>query len=171
MGYFCPFPKVWHFWGFHGMSQVFCESSLLWLLLTQMSPNSTVVVLSLVIVLFPASWNLILRMPGLVSARDSRAPTFGLLELLCLQLFLWYSALQIPSASASLNSSLCVLSFVRLLCSASGFGNCLQEETWATIGLTLFFVFSSLRSQSPVLLIVWHLKTMSHMFDIKSLAV
>lgn len=31
MGQFCPSPKVWHFWGLCGMSRVFCEHSLPWL--------------------------------------------------------------------------------------------------------------------------------------------
>lgn len=122
------------------MAEVFCECS---------SPTCFPTLLQL---FFP--WWLLFSQPHGISsytclswypAKDSRGPTFRPLEpIIFMALLLWYSAkskgYNLPELQF-LCPQLCETACsVVLLCSASGFGNCLQE-TWAVIGLTYFVCF------------------------------
>ena len=119
---------------------------ILWELFTvvggdQMFPNSPVVVL------FPASWYLILHMASLVFSqrlKETHLRTSGARYLhgsSCLVLSPVKSKYCTLPELQSLCPQLCETSCsAGLLCSALGFGNCFQE-TWAIIGLALFVFF------------------------------
>lgn len=145
----------------YGISVRYSVRSPYWLVGNHMFPIPIVVVL----ILFLSSWSLILHMPSLCSATDSRALTFKLLELIvftalsslvfspeisdkigCIQGGMYGHRHQpckfhVPQSHWTPFFS-CLLNFVRLLCFA-GFSASLQG-----LGLTLVFLPFFLGSKS-----------------------